>query len=127
MIPPPTDEENELYEMQKVSDICKKIFSTNKNDKNVFKLYHKVRNHCRYTRNFRISAHSICNLRYKTPKQIQVVFHNGSTYDYPFLINQLTKEFDDQLEYLGENTEKYITFPVPIKKKLIIIKQLRTD
>ena len=50
-------------------------------------------------------------------KKCPVVFHNGSTYDYHFIINQLAKEFDGQLEYLGENTEKYITFSGPIKKK----------
>ena len=53
---PLTDEENEFYEMQKVCYICKKIFSTDKNDKNVFKLYHKVRDHCDYTRKFRGAA-----------------------------------------------------------------------
>ena len=42
-----------------------------------------------------------------------IVFHNGSTYDYHFII----KEFDGNFECLGENTEKYITFSVPIKKK----------
>ena len=66
----------------------------------------------------KIAAHSICNLRYKTPKEIPVVFHNGSTYDYHFIIKQLAKEFDGQFECLGENTEKYITFSVPIKKEL---------
>ena len=44
-----TDKENGLYEMQKVCCICKKIFSTDKNDKNVFKLHYKVRDHCHYT------------------------------------------------------------------------------
>ena len=34
------------------------------------------------------------------------------------IINQLAKEFKGQLECLGENTEKYITFSVPIKKEL---------
>ena len=77
---------------------------------------HKVRDHCHYTGKFRGAAHSICNLRYKTPKEIPVVFHNGSTYDYHFIIKQLAKEFDGQFECLGENTEKYITFSVPIKK-----------
>ena len=67
------------------------------------------------------------NLRYKTPKKIPVVFHNGSTYDYHFIINQLAKEFKGQLECLGKNTKKYITFSVPIKKNVIIIKQLYTD
>ena len=75
---PLTNEENKLYEMQKVCYICKKIFSIDKNDKNVFKLYHKVRDHCHYTEKFREAAHSICNLRYKTPKEIPLVFHNVS-------------------------------------------------
>ena len=97
-------------------------------DENTFKLYHKVRDNCHYTEKFRGAADSICNLRYKTPKKIPVVFHNSSTYDYHFIINQLAKEFKDQLQCLGKNTEKYITFSVPIKKKnLITIKQLRTD
>ena len=56
---PPTIEENELYEMQDVCYICKKIFSIDKNDKNVFKLYNKVRGHCHYTGEFRGTAHSI--------------------------------------------------------------------
>ena len=79
---PLTNDENKLYEMQKVCYICKNIFSTDKNDEDVFKLYHKVRNHCYYTRKLRGAAHSIYNLRYKTPKKIPAVFHNGSTYDY---------------------------------------------
>ena len=61
---------------------------------------------------------SICNLRYKIPKAIHVVFHNGFTYNYSFIIKELAQEFEGQFEYLGENTEKYITFSVPIKKEL---------
>ena len=51
-------------------------------------------------------------------KEIPVVFHNGSTYDYHFIIKELVKEFEGNFECLGENTEKYITFSVPIKKKI---------
>ena len=98
--------------------ICKNEFSTNEDDKNAFKLYHKFRGHCHYTRKFREAAHSICSLRYKTPKEIPVVFHNGSTYDYHFIINKLAKQFYGQLKCLGENTEKHITFSVPISKEL---------
>ena len=47
-----------------------------------------------------------------------MTFHDGSTYDYHFIINKLAKEFDGQLECLGETTEKYITFTVPISKEL---------
>ena len=75
---PLTDDENKSYQKQKVCYICKKEFSTDDGNKK----YHKVRDHCHYTGKFRGAAHSICNLRYKTPKEILVVFHNGSTYDY---------------------------------------------
>ena len=34
------------------------------------------------------------------------------------IINNLSKEFYGQLECLGENTEKYITFSVPVSKEL---------
>ena len=51
----------------------------------------KVRAHCHYTGKFRGAAHSIFNLRLKTPKKILVVLHNGSRYDYHFIINQLAK------------------------------------
>ena len=65
---PLTDGENKSYKKQKVCYICKKEFNTDKNDKNAFKLYHKVRDHCHYTAKYRGAAHNICNLRYKTLK-----------------------------------------------------------
>ena len=47
------------------------------------------------------------------------MFHNGSSYDYHFIIKELAKEFEKgNFECLGENTEKYITFSAPIKKKI---------
>ena len=76
----------------------------------------KVRDHCHYTGKYRGAAHSICNSRYTTPKMIPIVFHNGSTYDYHFIIRELVREFKYYLECLGENTEKYITFSAPITK-----------
>ena len=104
--------------MTKKSYICKKEFCTNKNDKKEFKLKHKVRDHCHYTGKFRGAAHNICNLRYKIPREIPVVFHNGSAYDYHFIIKQLAEEFKGEFRCLGENAEKCITFSVPIKKEL---------
>ena len=44
------------------------------------------------------------------------MFHNRSIYDYHFLINELADEF--QFTYLGENTEKYIIFTIPIEKEV---------
>ena len=83
------------------------------------KKYHKVRDHCHYTGKYRGAAHDICNLRYKIPKEILVAFHNGSTYDYHFIIKELAEEFEGEFECLGENTEKYIIFLVPIKKEIL--------
>ena len=53
---------------------------------------------------------------WKTLKEIPVIFHTGCTYDYHFIIKKLAKEFEIQFECLGENTEKFITFLMPIKK-----------
>ena len=39
------------------------------------------RDYCHYTGEFRGAPHNIYYLRYKTPKEIPVVFHNGSTHD----------------------------------------------
>ena len=98
--------------------MCQKEFCYNKNEKKKFKIYQKVRDHCPYTGKFRRAAYSICNLNYKLPPQdILVKIHNGSIYDYYFLIKELAEEFKGQFECLGENTEKYITFSVPIKKE----------
>ena len=88
---PLTDKENKSYEKQKVSYIRKQKFSTGENDKSAFKLYHEFKYHCQHNGKFRGAAHGICNLRYKTPKEILVVFHNGSTYDTHFIINKLAK------------------------------------
>ena len=76
-----TSDEVTLYESQKKCHICKEKFCYDKNKKSEYALYHKVRDHCHYTGNFRGAAHNICNLRYKVPKKIPLVFHNGSTYD----------------------------------------------
>ena len=97
-------EEKIYHNKQKIFYICKKEF--NNNDKK----QQKLRDHCHYTGKYRGVAHNICNLRYKIPKEIPVVFHNGSTYDYHFIIKELVKEFEGNFECLGKNTEKYITF-----------------
>ena len=112
-----THEEKETHESQKICHICEQEFCTNEKNKKEFKLNQKVRDHCHFTGKYRGAVHSICNLRYKTPKVIPVVFHNGSTYHCHFTIKQLAREFKGSFECLGENSEKYITFSVPIKKE----------
>ena len=59
----------------------------------------------------------MCNLKYGVLKKIPIVFHNGSNYDYHFIIKVLAEEFKKQFTCLGKNTQKYITFTVPIEKE----------
>ena len=77
-----------------------------------------IRDYCHYTAKKYRAADNMCNLRYKVPKEIPIVFHNGSTYDYHFIVKESVKDFDGNFECLGENTEKCITFSVPLKKKI---------
>ena len=107
-----TEEENFRHYIEDECFIRKnKFFEDAKNN------YIKVRDHCHYTGKYRGAAHKICSLMYNTPREIPVIFHNGSSYDYHFIIKGLAEEFDGDFECLGENEEKYITFSAPIKKE----------
>ena len=47
-----------------------------------------------FTGEYTGAAHSICNLRYGVPKEIPIVFHRVSNYDYHFIIKELGEEFE---------------------------------
>ena len=55
------------------------------------------------------------------PNGIPVVFHNGSNYDYHFIIEELANKFEGKFECLGKNAEKYKNFSIPIEKEIIKI------
>ena len=112
---PLTKEELKLHQDAKGCFICGKRF-LKKFTKS--KNYWKVRDHCHYTGKYRGAAHNICNLRLNVPNEILVAFHNGSSYDYHFIIKELTNEFEGESEYLGENTEKYKKFSFTIEKEV---------
>ena len=50
--------------------------------------HERVCKHCHHTGKYRTVAHSICNLRYKTPREILLFFNNCSNYVY-YLIHNL--------------------------------------
>ena len=60
----------------------------------------------------------MCKLKYSIHKEITVIFHSGSNYDYLFIIKEQAEKFEGQFTCLEENTEKYITFSVPIGKEV---------
>ena len=85
-----TKEQQKSYENAKICYISKEKFENNYlKDKK----YCKVRYHFPYTGEYRGAAHSICNLKFSVPKKIPIAFHNGSNYDYHFIIKKLAEEF----------------------------------
>ena len=83
--------------------MCKKEFNSDDedddDDDDGNKKYYKVRDHCHYIGKFRGAIHNIFNLTYKTPKEITVVFHNGSTYDHNGSTYDLIQLIFQCLEY----------------------------
>ena len=60
-------------------------------------------------------------------RKIPIAFHNGSNYDYHFIIKEFAEKFKRQFTCLGENTEKYINFTVPIEKEVARIDKNREE
>ena len=74
-----TDEQNESHNNQIICYLCKEEFDSN--DKKLLQSLWSLPLHYT-TLQYPGAAHSIFNLRYKTPKEIPVIIRNGSNYDY---------------------------------------------
>ena len=96
-----------LHQDETKCKICGKRFSK-KFIKDVS--FQKVRDHCYFTDQNRGAVHSISNLGYNVPNEIPVVFHNGSNYDYHFIIKELASNFGGKFKCLAKNTKKYKVF-----------------
>ena len=108
---PLTKEEWREYDKATKCHICLEEFDVNEDETTKGNI--KVRDHCHYTGKYRGPAHSNCNLRYKIPSYIPIVFHNLSGYDAHLFIRELGKKFDTgKIGVIAENKEKYITFNV---------------
>ena len=101
---PLTKEQTKEYKKATKCHICFKEFK----DKG------KVRDHCHYTGVYRGAAHYGCNLRYKIPSYIPVVFHNLAGYDTHLFIRELAKYTKD-MGVIAKNTEDYISFSVKVE------------
>ena len=90
----------------------------------------RVRDHCHLTGKYRGAAHNKCNLQYRRPKFIPVVFHNLSGYDSHLFIKNLGVT-EGNINCIPNNEEKYISFSKDIvvgeytskNDKVITIKQ----
>ena len=110
-----TKEQQNSYNNAKICYICIEKF---KNKYLKDKKYCKVKDHYHFTGEYRGAMHSICNLKYSVSKTIRIAFHNGSNYDYHFIIKKSVEELKIQFTCLGKKTVKYITFTVRIRKEV---------
>ena len=100
-----TKEQNIEFITAKECHICFKKFSPKDR---------KVRDHCHYTGKYRGAAHSSCNLRYRIPDYIPVVFQNLAGYDAHLFIKELAKH-TSKIGVIAKNTENYISFSVKVE------------
>ena len=103
-----TKEQIYEYNREEKCFVCKKeVEEDNKNVKQ------KTIEFCYFTGEYVGTKHSYClcnvNKLCKRVIEISICLHNGSSYDYHFIIKELPKGVD-ALVCVGENSEKYITF-----------------
>lgn len=75
----------------------------------------KVRDHCHLTGHYRGPACNRCNINYKLPRFIPVVFHNLSGYDSHYILPELGRD-KGAIDVLATSTEKFISFSKKVGK-----------
>ena len=115
-VTPLTHEEQKKHDDSKKCFISNKKFITDKKNKYYKKLM-KVKDHDHYTGKYRGATHSICNLRYKTQKDIPVVIYDGSNYDFHLITTELAKNFRSEIHCIPEDKEKYKSFSITLMHK----------
>ena len=93
------------YEENNVCHICERTIDVNDV---------KVKDHNHLTGEFVGAAHQSCNLAFKEPSFIPIVFHNLSGYDAHLFIKQLGISEGD-INCIADNEEKYISFTKKIQ------------
>ena len=83
----------------------------------VVKHVNKIRDHCE-TSKYRGPACNICNLNHRQQNFIPVIFHNGKSYDFNLLFNELIKKNIDnrRVDVLPSTNGKARMFRVGILK-----------
>ena len=110
-----TPEQKRFHDNAKRCHICQSKFYSKDHVGVKSTNYRKVRDHDHYTGICRGAAHSICNLKYSTQRDIPVVIHNGSNYDFHLIIKELAEEFRTEIQCIAEDKEKYKSFSITIK------------
>ena len=102
---PLTKSQIKEYKRATKCHICFKPFSEKKR---------RVRDCCHCTGLYRGAAHSSCNLKYKIPNDIPVVFHNITGYNAHLFIRELSK-YTNRMGVIAKNIEDYISFSIKVE------------
>ena len=105
---PLTPKEMDTYKRSERCHICFKPFKEDKP---------KVRDHCHCTGHYRGPTHTKCNLQYKIPSYIPIMFHNLLGYDAQLFIKELTASSTDgaKMGVIAKNKEDYISFSIKVE------------
>ena len=104
---PSTKKQWKKYKCSTICHICFKPFNSKEP---------KVRDHCHYTGRYREPTHSLCNLKYRLPSYIPVIFHNLLGYDAHLFIKEFGKNSRD-MEVIAKT--KRITLAFQLMSPLI--------
>ncbi|XP_037805797.1 uncharacterized protein LOC119599924 [Lucilia sericata] len=96
---PLTEEENLDFYSNNICHICSKNILNEE----------KVRDHCHLSGKYRGPAHNTCNINYKLPSFIPVIFHNFSAYDCHLFVKELNNIDDGPINIIPLNKELYIS------------------
>jgi hypothetical protein len=72
-----------------------------------------VRDHCHITGDFRGKAHNNCNLKARQATTIKCIFHNGSNYDYRFVVREIYR-ISQNINVIPFTENRYLMFGVRI-------------
>ena len=105
---PLTPKEMDRYKRSERCHICFKAFKEDKP---------KVRDHGHYTGRCGGTAHTKCNLQYKIPSYIPIVFHSLSGYNADLFIKELAASSTDEAKMgvITKNKEDYISFSIKVE------------
>ena len=81
--------------------------------------------HCHFTGKYRGAAHNKCNLDFKIPKFIPVIFHNLAAYDSHLFVKNLGKS-EGEISCIPNSEENYISFNKEIVVDTFINKEGET-
>lgn len=70
----------------------------------------KVRDHCHVSGKYRGAACQGCNLNYKQPNFIPVIFHNLKNFDSHIIFESLGHFKNYEIKCIAQNSEKYVSF-----------------